>query len=186
MANVDNPRGFKFVKSLSGSTAPQVRAIGVTDGADLFIGDALTLTSGLAARAATNDTTFLGVAVGFGKVDPTTGSVSSMINPGELELQYYDDSASTHTDFVVFYIPAEGNIFEGQTDADLDLSPGDAADILATAGDTATGISNMEVDTSTNADLRIVEIPDQIGDDPTLANAVVWFMFNPAETAFGS
>lgn len=185
MANPDRPRGFRFVKTNGGVATAQVRAIGVTDGADIFRGDMLTLTSGLAAVAATNDATILGVAVGFGKVH-ADGSIGSMTDPENLAIGYYDDSASTHTDYVVFYIPAENNIFEVQTNADLDLAVGDPCDLVATAGSTTTGNSQQEVGTNTNSDFIVVEIPQYANNDNSLANADVWVQVNPAESAFGS
>lgn len=186
MANADRPSGFKFVKTNGSPATAQVRAIGVADGADIFRGDALNLESGLAAVGATNDTAFLGVAVGFGKKDPLTGSVGSMYDPDNLDIGYYDDSASTHTDYVVFYIPASGNIFEVQTNADLDLVVGNNVDLVDTVGNTTTGRSQHEVGTSTNADFIVVEIPDYPDNDNSLANAVVWVQFTPAETAFSA
>ncbi len=57
MANVDRPNGFKIVKTLSGAPiSSMIRSVGVTDGTDIFVGDLISLTSGLAAVAATNDT----------------------------------------------------------------------------------------------------------------------------------
>ena len=52
MANVDSPDGFRPVKSLSGAPlSGMVRA--VTAGADdLFIGDAIAITAGVAVQAA--------------------------------------------------------------------------------------------------------------------------------------
>lgn len=186
MANADRPNGLRLVMSESGPVTSQVRAIGVTDAADMFRGDALTLTSGLAAVAATNDATFLGVAIGFGKKDPLTGSIGPMNDVQNLEKGYYDDSASTHTDYVVFYVPTRGNVFEVQTNADLDTTVGANLDLVATAGDTATGQSAHEIGTNTNSDFIVVELPDIPGNDATLTNAVVWVKFNPAECAFDS
>lgn len=184
MANKDAPRGFRAVKTLSGRPVNAVlRSVGVTDGADMFLGDMLTLTSNLAAVSATNDTAFLGVAVGFGKVD-ADGIPLGPHDPDNLGRMYYDDSASTHTDWVVYYAPVEDCIFEGQTDADLDLSVGDTADLLATAGSTTTGRSAHEVDANTNADFTIIELPHYPDNDNALANALVWFIVTPGETAF--
>ena len=184
MANPDRPSGFKFAKTKGGAATAQVRAIGVADGANIYRGDSLTLSTGLAAVSATNDTAFLGVAVGFGKRDPSTGSIGSMTDPDNLEIGFYNDAISTHTDYVVFYIPAEGNLFEVQTNADLDAVPGTAVDLVATTGSVTTGISAHEVGASTNADFVVVEIPDQANNDPALTNANVIVQYTVAETAF--
>ena len=176
MANPDRPRGFTPVKTLSGGpVAGTVRSVGVTDGADMFIGDLLTLTSNLAAVAASNDSTFLGVAVGFGKVGDMSGEYAGAYNPDNLNTpQYYDDSANTHTEWRVFYVPAEDAIFEVQSASDLDLAVGDTADLLATGGSTTTGRSAQEITTSSNTDVTVVEIPRYPDNDSTLANTRYW------------
>lgn len=178
MANVDRPNGFRPVKSKDGSPwTGLVRTLGVTDGADMFVGDALTLTSNLAAVAASNDSTFLGVAVGFGKKDKATSSVASAFNPDNLNVKYYDDSANTHTDWVVYYVPAEACIFEAQTATALTLAVGDTCDLSATAGDTTTGNSKHELTTSSNTDFEVVEIPDYPDNDSTLVWGRYWVQF---------
>jgi len=185
MANPDRPRGFTPIKHTSGAPwTGQVRAIGVADGADIFVGDLLNLESGLAAVAATNDAAILGVAIGFGKIDAMTGSIGSAVDPVNLNKIFYDDSASTHTDYVVFYVPARDMIFEVQSNADLDLAVGGNCDLVATAGSTTTGRSLQEVGTSTNADFMVVEIPDYVDNDSTLANTRYWVQVTQTETAF--
>ena len=184
MANKDAPRGFTPVKTLSGAPVSQIiRYVGVTDAADMFRGDMLTLTSNLAAVSATNATAFLGIAVGFGKVDGD-GIPLGPYNPDSLGTMYYDDSASTHTDWVVYYAPIDDLVFEGQTDADLDLAVGATCDLLATAGSTTTGRSAHEFDANTNADFTVHEIPKYPDNDNSLANARVWCIVTAGETAF--
>jgi hypothetical protein len=186
MANQDKPRGFTPVKHTSGAPwTGQIRSIGVTDAADMFIGDALNLASGLAAVAATNDSALLGVAVGFGKKSDMTNQVGGAYNPSDLTTIYYDDSANTHTDWVVFYVPFNDMVFEVQTAVDLSASGvGATVDLLATAGSTTTGRSNQEVTTSTNADFIIVERPDYPDNDATLVNERLYVQAVTAETAF--
>jgi len=171
MANPDRPSGFKLVKTKSGAPMSSVvRSIGVTDGTDIFKGDLLSLTSNLAAVAATNDATFLGVAVGFGKVN-ATGDYTSAYNPDNLMTTYYDDSASTHTEWRVFYVPVDDGIFEVQSDTDLDLAVGDPCDLLTTtSGSTTTGISGQQIGANTNTDMHVVDIPSYPDNDSTLAN----------------
>ena len=186
MANVDRPNGLVFVKTLSGAPiSAAMRSIGVTDGADMFAGDAINLASGLAAVGATNDAAFLGVAVSFSKRDDLTSSIGAgPANPDNLAQNYYDDSASTHTDYVVNYIPATDAIFEAQTATALTLAVGATCDLLATAGDTTTGRSKHEITTSSNADFSVVEVPDLPDNDNTLVNGRYWVKFVTAEQAF--
>jgi len=186
MANPDRPKGFTPIKHTSGAPwTGQVRAAPCGDGEDIFIGDFVSLVSGLVLPADTNDTTLLGVAVGFGKKDPSTGAFASAFNPSDLGTLYYDDSANTHTDWVVYYVPARDMIFEAQTAVDLSASTlGANCDLLGTGGSTTTGRSAQEVTTSTNADFIIVERPQYPDNDPTLINERVWVQATQTETVF--
>lgn len=179
MANVDRPNGFRFVKSLSGSyTNPVIRSVGVADGADIFVGDALQLSSGLAQRLAVEGVC-LGVAVGFGKKDSQL-QTNGMYNPTDLATRYYDDSANTHTDWVVFYIPAEDAVFEAQTDGAVTLVVGEAQDVTVGTGSTSTGLSDMEINSTTttnDGDVMVVEIPNLPDNDHTLAAGRYWVKF---------
>jgi len=186
MANIDRPNGFKPVKTLSGRPmTSMIRTIGVTDGADIFRYDLINLASGLAAQAATNDAALLGVAVGFGKVD-ADGIPLGPYNPDSLGTQYYDDSASTHTEWVVYYIPVEDVIFEIQTDAADTLVVGETIDFIVGTGSSTTGVSAMEINggTATNADLTVVEIPTYPDNDPTAIYGRYFVMVTRAEQAF--
>ncbi len=186
MANKDAPRGFTPIKHTSG--APwngQVRAAPCGDTEDIFIGDFVSLVSGLVLPADTNDATLLGVAVGFGKVDAMTGYYNGAFNPQNLSVLYYDDSANTNTDWVVYYVPARDMIFEVQTAVDLSASTlGATVDLLGTTGDTTTGRSKQEVTTSSNADFIIVERPQYPDNDATLVNEKLWVQAVQTETVF--
>lgn len=183
MANTDRPNGFKPVKTLSGASwRGAIRAIGVADGADIFVGDPINLESGLAAPGATADSAFLGVAVGFGKF--VDGLPGSPINPDSMNVPYYDDSASTHTDFCCFYVPADDMIFEAQTAVALTKVVGDTVDLLYTAGSTVTGQSACEITTSSNGDFTVVEIPNLIDNVTTTVNGRYNVMFTRAAQAF--
>ena len=187
MANPDKPNGFKLVKTLTGAPVVSVmRSVGVTDGTDIFVGDLLTLTSNLAAVAATNDTAFLGVAVGFGKVGDMSGEYSGAFNPDNLTTLYYNDGASTHTDWRVFYVPVQDAIWEVQSDIIIAADAvGDPLDLLATTGgSTVTGISGQQVGVNTNTDMKIVEIPPYPNNDTALANGRYWVTITKAEMAY--
>jgi hypothetical protein len=190
MANVNRPNGFRAVKTFSGVPLNSVvRTIGVTDGTDLFIGDALTLVSGLAAQASTGAgaTPLLGVAVGFGKVD-ADGIPLGPFNPDDLGKRFYDDSASTHTEWVVYYVPFEDVIFEAQFNATASVDgilPGVDVDIAATpVGSETTGNSGMVLDGATGGtDLIIVGSPHYPDNDPALAYGRVWVTAKAADKA---
>jgi hypothetical protein len=187
MANIDRPNGFRPVKTFSGAPVTSlIRAIGVADGADIYVGDAISLASGLGAASATNDSAILGVAVGFGKFDKDGRTPLGMFNPENLNStgKFYDDSASTHTEWCVYYVPADDVIFEVQTATALTKVPGDTMDLLATAGSATTGQSAHEATTSSNADLTVVEVPVLVGNTPTEVWGRYWVMFTRAEQAF--
>jgi len=184
MSNPDRPSGFRLVASLSGAPVSSlIRSVGVTDGTDIFKGDLITITSNLGKVAATNDATFVGIAVGFGKVDSTSGDYAGAYNPDNLTTLYYDDSASTHTEWRVFYVPVDNAIFEVQSDTDLDLAVGDPCDLLVTtAGNTTSGISGHQVGANTNTDMHVIDIPAYPDNDSTLANTRYHVAITKAET----
>ena len=187
MANVDRPNGFKPVGTLSGRPLEgTVRAIGVADGADIYVGDALNLESGLGAVGATNDTAFLGVAVGFGKFEKDGATPTGPFDPLNLDSSgtWYDDSASTHTDWCVFYVPADDVVFEVQTAVALTKVVGDTADLSVTAGSALTGQSAHEITTASNADFNIVGKVLRPDNEETLVNGRYLVMFTRAEQAF--
>ena len=187
MANVDRPNGLKPKGTISGGTwTSMVRVVGVADAADIYVGDPLNLESGLAAPGATNDAAFLGVAVGFGKFDKDGKTPLGPFNPDNLNStgKMYDDSASTHTEWCVYYVPADDVIFEAQTATVLSLLVGGTCDLSYTAGNANTGISACELTTSSNADFTVVDIPRKVGNDNTLVHGRYHVMFTRAEQAF--
>lgn len=185
MANVDRPNGFHPVKTISGAPVTSlIRAIGVADGADIFIGDPVNLESGLAAPGATNDSAFLGVAVGFGKFDKDGKTPLGMFNPSNLGKTFYDDSESTHTEWCCYYVPADDVIFEAQTATALTLVVGSTCDLSYTAGSTTTGVSACELTTNSNADFTVVQVPNLPDNTPTDVWGRYWVMFTRAEQAF--
>lgn len=185
MANVNRPNGFRFVKTFSGAPVTGlIKVIGVADGADIFVGDPINLESGLAAPGATADTDILGVAIGFGKFAADGKTPSGPFNPDSLTTRYYDDSASTHTEWCCFYISADDAVFEAQTATALTLVPGSTCDLSYTAGSTTTGISACEITTSSNAELTVVEVPVLADNTPTLIYGRYYVMITRAKQAF--
>ena len=187
MANVDRPNGLRPVGTISGASwTSAIRAIGVADAADIYVGDPLNLESGLAAPGATNDAAFLGVAVGFGKFDKDGKTPLGPFNPNDLNStgKYYDDSASTHTEWCVYYVPADDCIFEAQTATALTLVVGGTCDLSYTAGNANTGISACELTTNSNADFTVISVPNQVDNDPTAVWGRYHVMFTRAEQAF--
>lgn len=185
MANPDRPRGFTPVGTLSGAPwTARLRVVPVADLEDIFVGDMVNLESGLADPMATNDAAVLGAVVAVGKYDSYSGSVAGAYDPANLDVLYYDDSASTNTDYFVVVALAEDCVYEVQSNADLDLGIGGNCDLVDGVGNTITGRSIQEVGTSTNADFTVVGIPDYPDNDSTLANTRYHVIVTSAEQAF--
>lgn len=186
MANPDRPNGFTPVRTLSGAPVTSVlRVVGVADGEDIFIGDMVNLESGLADPMATNDAAILGAVVGVGKYDDYSGDPTGAFDADNPNVRYYDDSASTHTDYFVVIAPATDCIYEVQSNADLDLVIGDPCDLVDGAGNATTGRSIQEVGTNTNSDFVVVDIPRYPDNDSTLTNTRYHVRVTRAEQAFG-
>lgn len=185
MANPDRPSGFRLVKTLTGAPIASVmRSVGVTGGADMFVGDLITLTANLAVVGATNDTAFLGVAVGFGKRDAASGEFAGAYNPDVLTTIHYDDGASVAADWRVFYVPVDEAIFEVQGNI-ANLAVGDTADLdVSTGGNTVSGRSGQEITTGANGDVKVVEIPSFPDNDSSLVNGRYNVAVSKANTAW--
>lgn len=182
MANVDRPNGFRPVKTFDGAPVTGlVRTVGVADGTDIFVGDAITLSSGLAAASTAHDDDIVGVAVGFGKKNSMSQDHTGPYNPDDLAVRYYDDSASTHTDWICYYVPVNNVLFEAQFDG-TPTTPvvGQGYGLIYTTGDTTTGKSKQEIDgdDTTDIDVQIVEIPNIVNNDITAAYGRVWVKFD--------
>ena len=182
MANLDRPNGFKPIKTFSGAPwTAMVRTVGVADGADIFVGDALKLSSGLAAASTAHADVIVGVAVGFGKLG-VDGTPLGMFNPENLNTpQYYDDSASTHTEWVCYYVPVNDVLFEAQFDG-TPTTPviGQGYGLIYTTGSTTTGQSAQEIDgdDTTDVDVQIVDFVRTPGNDWTAAYGRVLVKFD--------
>jgi len=107
-----------------------------------------------------------------------------MVFPANRSATYYDDSASTHTEWCCFYVPADDMIFEAQTATALTKVVGETMDLLYTAGNTTTGISACELTTASNGEFTVVEIPNLIDNDTTAVWGRYNVMFTRAAQAF--
>lgn len=179
MANVDRPDGFRPVKSLSGAPLNGlVRA--VTAGADdLFLGDAIAITGGVAVQVAVEGIV-AGVIVGFGGFAADGEPLG--YNAGDLEKKWFDTSADTEADWAVWYMPAEDVLFEAQFDDSEDIVIGEGYDLIIADGSTTSGRSAMEIDgnaKTNDGDVVVIEKPlgpkyDQTSGE---ANKRVWVSF---------
>ena len=191
MANPDRPMGFRFAKTLNGSpVSAMIRKYEAADRSadttgnhgDIYVGDPVALSSGKVVVANSGDT-ILGIAVGTGDSSVMTHGEADYFDAGDLSKRYLAYDETGH----VAVIPAEGNLFEVQTAADLDLVIGAAADISSAAatahGSRVTGLSSVELVASVNADVKVVEHVSAIDNDVTLANARHIVMFTTTTNA---
>lgn len=182
MANPDRAIGFRPVKSLLGAPwTGHMRRIQVGDASgdttnahgNIYIGDPIKYSSGKALAANSGDAV-LGVVVAVGE---GLGSENAKLPvfPTNLEKRYilHTDTSATAEQWV-WYVPAEGALFEIQSASDLDLALGAEADFSIDAneahGSTTTGYSNAELVADSNSDVVVVEIPGYPDNDSTLAN----------------
>ena len=176
MANTDRPSGFTFAKNRFGAPAQALmRKVRVTSGAaaDIFVGSPLTTVNGEdGAELGASDGDILGVAVAFGRNKAGThnaGGRAAPYDPSNLEARFFDASAYTNTEWYIWYIPAEDNLFEIQAaDSITGFEIGDLADFTAESGNTTTGRSTIELTTASDNDVNIIERVEADDNDHTL------------------
>jgi hypothetical protein len=167
MANTDRPFGFKPVKHLLGgswSGKANVYYIPASDGDDMFKGDVV-VSSGSAdstgkyptvARASAGGNV-RGVIIGFGE-DPHV-----MIKPENPNRSYRPGDTAMYClvvddPFVIFEVQEDS---AGGTALDAD-DVGETTDIVAGAGNTTTGLSGMEIDSTVGqAQCKLLRIVDR-------------------------
>lgn len=181
MANPDRPNGFIPVGTLDGGPwSARVRRYEAADRSsdttnnhgDIYINDPVALSSGKVI-AANSGAAVIGVCVGVGKESSVNNGVGPY-DPTNLNGPSYAPLTDA-SGWYVWVAPADSCIFEVQSDSDLDLVAGSAADInlvAATAhGSRTTGRSNVELTTASDSDVHVVEVKLSENNDPTLANA---------------
>jgi hypothetical protein len=185
MANVDKAFGLRPLGNLSGTGAQKQYGYEIADNqaGAIFQGDLVTIFDGYLVKfAPATHTAAVGVFNGCQYIDPTTGKPtwknyypgSVNITSGKIVADVIDDPAQ------LFLIQADEDIVQ----ADI----GKNADVVGTGGSTTTGVSSMELDSSTIANtaalnLKIVGLYDVPGN-ALGTNAVVVVKIN--EHLFGS
>jgi len=184
MANVDRPNGFRPVGTLSGSPWQGSVMRCFSDADNLFKGDVVVqagdgVASGSgaylnvdradAANPLVDGGDIVGVVVGW---EP---------NPTALDNLYHAASST----YAVLVCTAPDVICEAQGDSSALAAAGIGLnyDIISTAGTTATGLSNMEIDSSSGVTtaatpLKLIGIKDSPDQDITTLNNVGLVIFN--------
>lgn len=166
MANVDKAFGLKPLGNLSATGAQKQYGYQIADNQSgaIYQGDLVTLYDGYVVKfAPATHTAALGVFNGCYYTDPTTGKPtwknyypgSVNITSGTIQADVIDDPSQ------LFIIQADEDVVQ----ADI----GKNADVVGTGGSTTTGVSTMELDSSTIANsaalnLKIVGLYDAPGN----------------------
>lgn len=181
MANADKPNGFRPAKSLLGTDwNALVRSYEVADRSsdttnrhgDIYIGDPVRIVGGK-VQVANFGEKVDGVCVATGSdTSKVTSGDPGYFNPSSLERRHAPLEGSK---YVIGVCPAEGVLFEVQSDSDLDLVIGSKADTTVAAdtahGSTRTGQSSAEITTASWGSVEVVEYVKSPDNDRSLTNA---------------
>jgi hypothetical protein len=185
MANVDKPFGLRALGNLSATGGQKQYGYEIADNQSgaIFQGDLVTVYDGYLVKfAPATHTAAIGVFNGCNYIDPTTGKPtwknfypgSVNITQGKIYADVIDDPSQ------LFIIQVDESVAQTQV--------GFNADVVGTGGSTTTGVSTMELDSSTIAktaalNLKIVGLWDVPGNAYG-TNAVVVVKIN--EHLYGS
>ena len=166
MANVDKAFGLRPIGNLSATGAQKQYAYEIADNQSgaIYQGDLVTVYDGYLVKfAPASHTAAVGVFNGCNYIDPSSGKPtwknyypgSVNITSGKIMAEVLDDPNQ------LFIIQADEDIVQ----ADI----GKNADVVGTGGSTVTGVSTMELDSSTIANtaalnLKIVGVYDTPGN----------------------
>ena len=183
MANTDGKFGFRPINRdgspYNGATLRCSFAAADTTAA--FIGDAVTLDGSSTGG-------YPGVTQSVAGGDVFGVVTAFEANPDALSDQYRKASTLRYAQVT----PAIGSYFEVQDDGTITAaSSGLNANFIVAAGDTAYGISGMEIDSTTEAttntlDLQLVMPVDRADNDASVANSNWIVRFNVPQSAQGS
>jgi hypothetical protein len=150
MANVDKPYGLRPLGNLSATGAQKQYGYNIADNQSgaIYQGDLVALSGGYIVKyVAASHATAIGVFNGCYYVDPTTGKPtwknfypgSVNITTGTIDADVIDDPSQ------LFVIQADEDVVQ----ADIGQN---AAVVVGSTGSNTTGLSNMELDSSTILD----------------------------------
>lgn len=185
MANVDKPFGLRALGNLSATGGQKQYGYEIADNQSgaIFQGDLVTVYDGYLVKfAPATHTAAVGVFNGCNYIDPTTGKPTWK--------NYYPGSVNiTQGKIIADVIDDPNQLFIIQVDESVaQTQVGFNADVVGTGGSTTTGVSTMELDSSTIAktaalNLKIVGLWDVPGNEFG-TNAVVVVKIN--EHLYGS
>jgi len=185
MANVDKPFGLRALGNLSATGGQKQYGYEIADNQSgaIYQGDLVTVFDGYLVKfAPATHTAAVGVFNGCNYIDPTTGKPTwKNFYPGSINI--------TQGKIIADVIDDPNQLFIIQVDESVaQTQVGMNADVVGTGGSTTTGVSTMELDSSTIAktaalNLKIVGLWDVPGNAYG-TNAVVVVKIN--EHLYGS
>jgi len=166
MANVDKAFGLRALGNLSATGGQKQYGYEIADNQSgaIYQGDLVTIYDGYLVKfAPASHTAAVGVFNGCQYIDPTTGKPTWK--------NYYPGSVNiTQGKIIADVIDDPNQLFIIQADEDIVAADvGKNADVVGTGGSTTTGVSTMELDSSTVANtaalnLKIVGLYDVPGN----------------------
>jgi len=185
MANIDKAFGLRPIGNLSATGAQKQYGYEIADNqaGTIFQGDLVALASGFITRFLPGShTAAVGVFNGCNYIDPTTGKPTfKNFYPGSVNI--------TAGKIVADVVDDPNQLFLVQCDAGfVAANVGNNADVVGTGGSTTSGISTMELNSSTLAttaalNLKVVGLYNDVNNDFG-TNAVVVVKIN--EHVYGS
>ena len=185
MANIDKAFGLRPIGNLSATGAQKQYGYEIADNqaGTIFQGDLVVLTAGFISRfLPATHTAAVGVFNGCNYIDPTTGKPTfKNFYPGSVNI--------TSGKIVADVVDDPNQLFLVQCDAGfVAANVGNNADVVGTGGSTTSGISTMELNSSTLAttaalNLKVVGLYNDVNNDFG-TNAVVVVKIN--EHVYGS
>ena len=155
MANVDKAFGLRPLGNLSATGSQKQYGYEIADSQAgvIYQGDLVTIVNGYVVKfAPATHAAALGVFNGCFYIDPTTGKPTWK--------NYYPGSVNiTEGKIVADVIDDPNQLFIIQADEDIEQADiGKNADVVGTGGSTVTGVSSMELDSSTIADTAALNL----------------------------
>jgi len=155
MANVDKPYGLRAMGNLSATGSQKQYGYEIADNqaGAIYKGDLVTIYDGYIVKfAPASHTAAVGVFNGCNYIDPNTGKPTWK--------NYYPGSVNiTSGKIIADVIDDPNQLFSIQADEDIEQADiGKNADVVGTGGSTVTGLSTMELDSSTIANTAALNL----------------------------
>ena len=155
MANIDKPYGLRAMGNLSATGAQKQFGYEIADNqaGAIFKGDLVTIFDGYIVKfAPATHTAAVGVFNGCNYIDPTSGKPKWS--------NYYPGSVNITAGIIEADVIDDPNqLFTIQADEDIVAADiGKNADVVGTDGSTTTGLSSMELDSSTIANTAALNL----------------------------